>query len=67
MTMKELKELFTDLVNDVPQLKRGKVWCTICGREQEVDSAECLATGWPKCCGYTMTVDSPEERKEKRA
>jgi hypothetical protein len=27
-----------------------------------VDAGVCLATGWPKCCGVTMTIDSPEER-----
>lgn len=43
-------------------LRRGKVWCRTCGREQSVDSADALAHGWPKCCGYTMTVDSPEEQ-----
>jgi hypothetical protein len=62
-----MRELFTDLVNDCPQLKRGKVWCTVCGTEKDVDAAECLAKGWPECCGRTMTVDSPEERKVKRA
>lgn len=46
----------------VPQFARGKVWCKTCGREERVDSAFCLSYGWPKCCGYTMTIDSPEER-----
>ena len=45
-----------------PKLTRGKVWCTVCGQSMGVDSAYCLKTGWPKCCGYTMTIDSPEER-----
>jgi hypothetical protein len=38
------------------------VWCRICGRSQRVDAAQSLASGWPKCCGHTMTIDSPEER-----
>jgi Zn finger protein HypA/HybF involved in hydrogenase expression len=46
-----------------PSLARGQVWCLTCGRTQKVDSAKCLQTGWPKCCGETMTIDSPEERK----
>lgn len=46
-----------------PSLSRGQVWCTECGRTQKVDSANALASGWPMCCGYTMTLDSPEERK----
>ena len=26
-----------------------------------------FAHGWPKCCGATMTTDSPEERAALRA
>ncbi len=44
-----------------PSLVRGRVWCRTCGRYIAVDSAECLRSGWPKCCGYTMTVDAPKE------
>lgn len=51
------------IVDQVPQLKRGQVWCRKCGSTQRVDSAEALGSGWPKCCGYTMTIDSPEEQK----
>ncbi len=45
-----------------PSLTRGKVWCRSCDREQSVKAAGALQHGWPKCCGYTMTIDSPEER-----
>jgi len=34
---------------------------------QRVDSVNALATGWPTCCGYTMTIDSPDERAALRA
>lgn len=51
-----------DLVNCHPSLSRGIVWCTECGKKQKVNSSKCFAFGWPKCCGYTMTIDSPEER-----
>lgn len=54
--------LHANIANDVPQIKRGMVWCSVCGRSQKVDGAECLRSGWPKCHGYTMTIDSPEER-----
>lgn len=57
--------IFNKTTNDVPQLKRGKVWCTVCGKVEKVNSSECLREGWPKCCGYTMTLDSPEERKNR--
>lgn len=51
------------IVDQVPQLKRGKVWCRECGHTQKVDSNDALNNGWPKCCGYTMTIDSPEEQE----
>lgn len=54
-------------VDDVPQLRRGVVWCTACGRSQRVDAGDALNHGWPKCCGYTMTIDSPEERAAFKA
>lgn len=52
--------LETDLAN-IPQIKRGLVWCTTCGRTKKISGSN-FKTGWPKCCGYTMTLDSPEER-----
>jgi hypothetical protein len=51
------------VANQVPQLARGLVWCTRCGRTEKVNAAECLRYGWPKCHGETMTIDSPEESK----
>lgn len=44
-----------------PKLERGRVWCRTCGRTEKVGSAHCLQRGWPKCCGYTMTIDPPKE------
>lgn len=72
--MTALPRTFEKLLNDVanlhdniaqsdPKLARGRVWCTRCDRSQEVDSAECLRKGWPRCCGATMSIDSPAERK----
>lgn len=47
----------------IPQIARGQVWCRICGADAAVDGvAATLGGGWPKCCGQTMTIDSPEER-----
>lgn len=51
------------IANDVPQLARGQVWCIKCGTTKRVNSALALRYGWPKCCGVTMTIDSPDERK----
>lgn len=50
---------------EVPQLRRGMVWCYTCGREERVDSAASLKHGWPTCCGRTMSIDSPEERQQR--
>ena len=54
--------IYETLAHSIPQLARGTVWCTHCGRSQSVRAAARLRDGWPKCCGYTMTIDSPEER-----
>lgn len=53
----------SSIVDKIPQLKRGIVWCHNCGRSLKVNSAKCLSSRWPECCGETMSIDSPEERK----
>ena len=50
------------IVDQVPKLARGQVWCVKCGATRKVDSAHCMEHGWPQCCGETMTINSPEER-----
>lgn len=62
MTFKRFTNIHESLVDEVPSLKRGRVWCRTCGHSEAVDAAECLRTGWPKHCGHTMTIDSPEEQ-----
>lgn len=52
-----------DTIAEIPQIKRGMVWCRTCGRSESVSGRNCMRNGWPKCCGYTMTIDSPEEQK----
>lgn len=66
--MTELREkiarisgLHEKLAKSHPKLERGQVWCRQCGHTQRVDSAVALRHGWPKHCGYTMTIDPPEE------
>jgi hypothetical protein len=49
------------LARSHPKLARGQVWCRHCGATQKVNAGAALACGWPKCCGYTMTIDPPEE------
>lgn len=58
------EELYAAIKN-IPQINRGMVWCRTCGRSQKVNGVNAtLGGGWPKCCGYTMTIDSPEEQKK---
>jgi Zn finger protein HypA/HybF involved in hydrogenase expression len=56
-------KLHEELAALTPALRRGQVWCRECGGTQKVNTARALAYGWPKCCGYTMTIDSPEEQR----
>lgn len=46
-----------------PSIKRGKVWCRTCQSSRDVDPAQALRSGWPKCCGFTMTIDHPDTWK----
>ena len=67
MNLKDLADLASGglhrkIVEDVPAMKRGRVWCHTCGHTEAVDAAYCLGHGWPKHCGQTMSTDSPEER-----
>lgn len=50
------------IVDQVPALKRGIVWCRACGHSRRVDSAEAMRSGWPTHCGATMTIDGPDEQ-----
>lgn len=53
-------------IGNIPQIKRGQVWCRTCGSTLKLDGVNAtLGGGWPKCCGYTMTLDSPEEQAKR--
>ena len=45
--------------------KNTKVKCSKCGREEKVNFSHCLVRGWPKCCGYTMTLVATRANIEK--
>jgi hypothetical protein len=50
---------------ELPQFKRGLLYCHECGNTRNIgDVAARLRNGWPKCCGYTMSLDSPAERQD---
>lgn len=59
----KVRRIHQTIATSHSKLLRRQVWCRKCGRTQNVDSAECLRHGWPKCHGETMTIDSPEERE----
>ena len=54
------KRLYDEIAASHPSLIRGKVWCGRCRRSRVVDPAECLRSGWPKCCGVTVSIDEPK-------
>lgn len=56
-----MKKIYSKLANCHPALKEGLVKCDKCGKEKKVDSAKCFKDGWPKCCGYTMTLISKKQ------
>lgn len=59
-------DLHEAMAGSHPSLSRGMVWCRSCGSSRSVKSADALRYGWPKCCGVTMTIDSPEEQAALR-
>lgn len=61
-----MADIHDSIAKAVPQIERGKVWCIACGRVQRVDGADALRHGWPKCCGATMTIDSPQWRAAQK-
>ena len=55
--------LYDEIAKSHPSLLRGRVWCTRCSNFRQVNVGNALRNGWPPCCGMTMTIDSPAERK----
>lgn len=66
MTAKPMT-LHDNIAESHPSIARGSVWCRRCHASKGVDPAECLRSGWPRCCGATMTIDSPDEQRQLRA
>ena len=55
--IKNIRNLHSNIANDIWGPGNRLVTCRICGNQKEVNPACCLSDGWPKCCGYTMTID----------
>lgn len=64
MNLKALANIHETIAASDPALRRGLVWCRACGRTEKVNSAECLRHGWPKCCGATMSLGSPDDERK---
>lgn len=60
-----MSKLHEDAAKSYPALQRGLVWCRHCRREERVDAAHAMQYGWPTCCGFTMSIDRPEERQQR--
>jgi Zn finger protein HypA/HybF involved in hydrogenase expression len=61
-----MKSLHENLAECHLSISRGKVWCRTCGSEQRVDPTNAIRFGWPKCCGFTMTIDHPDTWKDRQ-
>jgi hypothetical protein len=70
MNLEGLKNLHSNIANDVwPNGQDLK--CGTCGKVVHLTTEECgqcLAHGWPKCCGYDMAfaVGKIKESKNER-
>lgn len=69
--VKDFIAVSSGLANAISQAGREcvagrQLRCTACGRVERPtpdDGISYIRSGWPKCCGYTMTLeDSPDAR-----
>ena len=61
------KRLYRAMAESHPDLRAGRVRCQKCGAVLIVDSAACLRSGWPRCCGETMhLMPAGKERGDGR-
>ena len=50
------------VLHGVDRVVRGVLWCTSCKATRRF-APDDFSGGFPECCGATMTVDSPAERR----
>ena len=50
--------IISDVIENTPHIDWSYVTCRICGKRVDVDPRRAFKKGWPKCCGYTMTIDN---------
>lgn len=56
---------FDAMYRDAAKVTGSQVRCEKCGSQIAVDPANCLRSGWPQCCGYTMTLIPKRARDAK--
>lgn len=52
---------FDAMYADMSKPLGNRCRCEKCGYQVTVDPAKCLRSGWPMCCGFTMTTLSKDE------
>lgn len=60
----EIVRLADEFFADTSKICTGKLVCWTCGNEQdcgEADANQYLRTGWPKCCGFAMTLETAQK------
>lgn len=56
-----MKKIYESIVEEIKKHHQlDYVWCKTCGTRENINASICFEYGWPKCCGYTMTIDPPE-------
>lgn len=56
------KQLYDEIARSHPSLLNGNVFCARCGKSRQVDAAQCLQHGWPKCCSVTMSLEKAKSK-----
>lgn len=58
--MLDLLHFHKNIAKTLTARKQYRLVCSECKREVAITTAEIaqyLKSGWPKCCGYTMTME----------
>ena len=62
-SLKEWIEGLDGMYESMASKLGSRVKCGTCDIEMDVDSAQCLRLGWPKCCGHTMMLLNTSQGK----
>jgi len=53
-----IEQKIIDEVMEHPLMKKNELSCRHCGKKINYDNRVALKYGYPKYCGYTMTIDN---------